>query len=160
MPQRYRERIGPKTARLVCPNIEAFGPKNFVGQNSVTLNDAPRAGQAWDISSVYYSFPGAQRNNTNLFTGLKLQFNFNLSLVLAGVEVASQLYTESQNSNEPAEETEIPMHVLGSLEPRQSAVLYAGMGLVFNYSVSKNAAGTTFIQSGNGFLVITYDLLR
>lgn len=160
MPQHYRETIGPKTARLSCPNIEAFGPNKLVARNSVTLNDAPRAGQAWELSSLYYSFPGAKRNNTNILTGLKLQFSFNLSLVLGGVEIASQQYLESQNANEPKEEENIEMHVLGSLEPRAPAVLYAGMGLTLNYSVSKNAVSTTAIESGDGFLVITYNLVR
>lgn len=159
MPQRYRERIGPKTARLSCPSIDTFGVNKFVGSNSVALNDAPRAGQAWEIQSVYYSFPEASRNNKNLFTGLKLQFTFSIALILAGVEIASQEYLENQNSNEPKEEEKIPMHILGSLEPRSPAMLFAGMGLAFNYIIGKNASGVTGSESGPGFIVVTYDLI-
>lgn len=149
--------VGPKTTRLQCNNVEAIAGK-FATANTVSATDAPRAGQAWDIQSAYFRFPGAKHNNENVLTGLKLQFTFNIAMSISGVEVASQEFLEAARSNEPEVE-ETPMHILGSLEPIGPAIVYAGMGLEFKYIVGKNVTGSTFIESGAGFVVVTYNLL-
>lgn len=154
-----REIIGPKTVTLPCPNVEAFF-NTFVGQRLLTVNTAPRAGQDWEILSATFRFPEAKRNNVYVLPGVRVTFTFVISMLVGGVVVAEQEFIETQNTDEPKEEPEIPMHILGSLEPFAPPIVYPGQSLDFQYLISKNVAGALFAQSGPGLITVQYNLVR
>lgn len=156
--------IGPKTLQLSAPQASAFGT-HLTGSQSLTVNTGPRAGQAWEVLSASYLFPGAKRNNVGLFIGKQLIFNWSIGMTANGVLVAEQQFTESEPAVAEGEEKEIPLHFLGSLEPFSPAVVFPGSSLEFFYSVSKNFTGITAISTGGeppvpGEIVVSYNLIR
>jgi hypothetical protein len=156
MPSNTQTQIGPKTAYIPCPRIvTSFGVETV--ENSVTLNDAPRAGQAWDLSSVTYRFPNAFHDNKGLVVGAALEFIFGIEMIKGAVQIATQEILESGVS---ANETkEFPMHLIGALEPFVPTRVFAGEGLNFNYKVATKMKNGIIDTGTGGFIAVTYDLV-
>lgn len=148
---------GPKTIQITAPNIGTGVNKNVV-RNVVTANDAPRAGQQWNIDSVYFNFSEAQKTNENVLAGLPLEQKFIISMSLGGVTVATQEIIERGKTDTP-EVVESAIPALGALEPITPAILYPGMNLGIEYRVSKNLGPGGNLSSGVGLIVITYHLI-
>lgn len=150
--------VGTRQIVMGCPNIETkLNTPN--AQNSVTANDAPRSGQQWAISSVAFKFPNAQHNNFNAIANLELEFTFAITLVVNGVQVASQEFLENSRAvNEGSKE--FKMHILGSLEPFAPAIVFPGQSLIVEYAVGMNTLTANIASGQGGLVVVTYDLMR
>lgn len=148
--------FGPKTIQLQGTNLEAVNTKN-VATKLITVNDAPRAGQAWGIDSCYFNFPVAKKSNEDILTGLPLEQIFFINMSVGGLEVATQEFIERGKTNEPEiRESRIP--ATGSLEPITPTSVYPGQSLEIEYGISKSLQPGGGMETGTGLIVITYHL--
>lgn len=152
MPVGERE-IGPKTIELACPKLENGFPK-IEGQREVQVNTGPRAKQAWRIENVYFNFPNAEKLAGGAVVQVQ-EFEFEISMFIGGVEVAKQKFLETAKLGEEAS----PMHLVGSLEPFSSAIVYPGQDVRFVYRLKKDTT-SAFQSTGEGAqIVMNYSLV-
>jgi len=153
MPAQEQRTLGPKTFQLACREISALFPE-LEAKGEIGVNDAPRAKQAWRIENVYFNFPEATKHpdETTVLNGM--EFEFEISMFIGGVEVATQKFLEFGKFKEEL----TPFHCVGSLEPFKSATVYPGQDVRFIYRIFKNATKGS-MKSGQGQIVMNYSLV-
>jgi len=130
-----QDQWGPKIFVIPCSGIGiiAAGEKSF----EFGVNDAPRAKQTWMIGNVFFNFPHATKSpEKGVPENRYLICEFEISMLIGGVEVASQKFIEltGKESATPAFEK---FHAVGSLEPYQPAVVYPGQDVRFIITLKK-----------------------
>lgn len=163
-----------KGAILQAPSVNSLNLLGEPSGNSVQLNDAPRAGQWWEIVSVFYKFPEPEEE-LHTFGGppakarKRTDLELTISLILNQVIVAEQLIqlpklqkfkTRAEWENFKPEQS---YPIVGAIEPFGSTILYPGNGLEIEYSMS-GLSNTSFSvnnyigsRSGSGLFVVTYN---
>lgn len=147
--------IGPKNFLVACPAVNVLGAElSLEKMGEVSVNDAPRAQQAWRIENVFFTFPNAFKHPDETTVTAGMEFEFEIKMFIGGVEVASQKFLEFGKFGEEKS----PFHVLGSLEPFRTATVYAGQDVRFQYRVFKNATKGS-VGSEAGQVVVNYSLV-
>lgn len=165
---------GSKSSILSAKSISSL---NFAGNpstSSVHMNDAPRAGQTWNISSVFYQFT-EMSEELHTFGGPPSKARkssateLTISMALNGIIVAEQIINlpKLQSFKTRAEWENFKPEsypIVGAIEPFGGTILYPGNGLEIFYSLEglratgfgvNNYIGTT---SGTGTFYVTYNL--
>jgi hypothetical protein len=149
--QQQQQQYGPKIFTLSTPGLAVnISKKIQAAEETLSVNDAPRAGQAWYISSVFFSFPNATKNLVPTFAGEKCEYIFTIEFYIGSVKVAEQQILETQEKEEST-----PLHIVGSLEPFIPATAYAGQDVRIIYRISTSLAKGA-ITTSTGTVIINY----
>lgn len=145
---------GPKTIVLTAPNIKSKPGEGFREQ-ILAVNDSPRAGQEWHIGNVFFNFPLASRSLTQNLSGEVVTYGFHIRLLIGGVVVAEQAFLESQTKPGEGQQQFI---AVGSLEPFIPAIVHAGQNVEIEYTMGSNNPAFGMFSTGQGSIVINYNL--
>jgi hypothetical protein len=139
-----------KSIYTSLPSIKNKIPSH-TASNEKQINDAPRAGQHWQIQSVFFNFPKAEKTEAIIIVGGEAEFI--IQLLIGGLIVAEQKFLETA----PATASSTPMRLVGSLEPFVPAIVNPGQDVTIAYSLVSYAVDLT-IETGSGITVLNYVL--
>lgn len=143
---------GPKIIRVDVPSIVDEFP-SLEKKRTITINDAPRAGQTWAISNTFYDFPEANKTPFSAVFIEPIKSTITIILRIGGVQVAKQILIETDKRSEENSK----FNLVGSLEPIVPAIVYPGQGIEIEFQLLKETT-SGFLETGQGKLVINYTL--
>lgn len=143
---------GPESLALQASSITAIlkvvkEKKQATTSNTVQVNTAPRAGQQWNISNVFFQFPEAIKEEKSGLASefVPLEYEFDISMLIGGVVVAEQKFIEL---GVVKPEVSFPSPIVGSLEPFAPAIVYPGQSIEITYRVSVSSKEPFPVFSG------------